>query len=170
MKPHDVRTFDDATPSLRKVAVQRLLREVVHADGGPLIHNGSGEEQHSPSKRPAANPPLAQSTSVLSRPATHRFSKRGKNLVDGLERSDERPAVAGIVPYRAEALASIAVGDRISRHGVLNGSQRLVPHGFVVANLVAIHQRPRFELYKIAGGHGCLGSVNAVVGQGELDR
>jgi hypothetical protein len=35
------------TPSLRKVAAQRLLREVVHADGGPLIHNGSEEERHS---------------------------------------------------------------------------------------------------------------------------
>jgi hypothetical protein len=35
------------TPSLRKVAAQRLLREAVHAGGGPLIHNGSEEEQHS---------------------------------------------------------------------------------------------------------------------------
>jgi hypothetical protein len=33
------------TPSLRKVAAQRLLRDAVHADGGPLIHNGSEEEQ-----------------------------------------------------------------------------------------------------------------------------
>src|SRR6202521_4550788 len=29
------------TPSLRKVAAERLLRNVVHVDGGPLIHNGS---------------------------------------------------------------------------------------------------------------------------------
>src|ERR1700682_2942106 len=29
------------TPSLRKVAMTRLLRDVLHADGGPLIHNGS---------------------------------------------------------------------------------------------------------------------------------
>ena len=35
------------TPSLRKVARKRLLRDVVHADGGPLIHNGSEEEQRS---------------------------------------------------------------------------------------------------------------------------
>jgi hypothetical protein len=35
------------TPSLRKVAAKRLLRDVVHADGGPLIHNGSEEEQRS---------------------------------------------------------------------------------------------------------------------------
>jgi hypothetical protein len=35
------------SPALRKVAAQRLLREAVHADGGPLIHNGSEEEQHS---------------------------------------------------------------------------------------------------------------------------
>jgi len=34
-------------PSLRKVAVHRLLRDVIHADGGPLIHNGSEEEQRS---------------------------------------------------------------------------------------------------------------------------
>ena len=35
------------TPSLRKVAAKQLLRDVVHADGGPLIHNGSEEEQRS---------------------------------------------------------------------------------------------------------------------------
>jgi hypothetical protein len=35
------------TPSLRKLAMTRLLRDVLHADGGPLIHNGSEEEQRS---------------------------------------------------------------------------------------------------------------------------
>ena len=35
------------TPSLRKVAAQRLLREAVHADGGPLIHNSSEDKQSS---------------------------------------------------------------------------------------------------------------------------
>jgi hypothetical protein len=34
-------------PSLRKVATDRLLSDVIHADGGPLIHNGSEEEQRS---------------------------------------------------------------------------------------------------------------------------
>src|SRR5574341_1290684 len=34
-------------PSLRKVRVDRLLTQVVHEDGGPLIHNGSEEEQRS---------------------------------------------------------------------------------------------------------------------------
>ena len=34
------------TPSLRKIAARRLLREAAHADG-PLIRNGSEEEQHS---------------------------------------------------------------------------------------------------------------------------
>src|SRR5713226_4506300 len=33
------------TPSLRKVAADRLLRETIHADGGPLVHNGSEETQ-----------------------------------------------------------------------------------------------------------------------------
>src|SRR5438876_11296964 len=41
-----IRDLND-TPSLRKVAAQRLLRQAAHADGGPLIHNGSEEEQHS---------------------------------------------------------------------------------------------------------------------------
>ena len=35
------------TPALRKVAAQRLLRDVVGVDGGPLIYNGSEEEQRS---------------------------------------------------------------------------------------------------------------------------
>ena len=35
------------TPALRKVAAQRLLRDALHADGGPLIHNGAEEEQRS---------------------------------------------------------------------------------------------------------------------------
>src|SRR5258708_1369843 len=32
-------------PSLRKLAADRLLRDAIFADGGPLIHNGSEEEQ-----------------------------------------------------------------------------------------------------------------------------
>jgi hypothetical protein len=34
-------------PSLRKVAVERILRDAVYEDGGPLVHNGSEEEQRS---------------------------------------------------------------------------------------------------------------------------
>jgi hypothetical protein len=34
-------------PSLRKLPVDRLLHQAVDADGGPLIHNGSEEEQRS---------------------------------------------------------------------------------------------------------------------------
>jgi hypothetical protein len=32
-------------PSRRKVAAHLLLRDVVHEDGGPLVHNASEEEQ-----------------------------------------------------------------------------------------------------------------------------
>jgi hypothetical protein len=32
-------------PSLRKMAADRLLRNVIHQDGSPLIHNGSEEQQ-----------------------------------------------------------------------------------------------------------------------------
>jgi hypothetical protein len=35
------------TPSRRKVAANKLLRDAVHTDGGPLIYNGSEEEQRS---------------------------------------------------------------------------------------------------------------------------
>src|SRR5271157_4042728 len=34
-------------PSLRKKAAEGLLRHSVHEDGGPLVHNGSEEEQRS---------------------------------------------------------------------------------------------------------------------------
>ena len=34
-------------PSLRKVAADRLLSDAIHADGGPLIHNGPEEVQRS---------------------------------------------------------------------------------------------------------------------------
>ena len=34
-------------PSLRKLPAETLLRNVIHEDGGPLIHNGSEDEQHS---------------------------------------------------------------------------------------------------------------------------
>ena len=32
-------------PSLRKNAAEGLLRNAIHEDGGPLVHNGSEEEQ-----------------------------------------------------------------------------------------------------------------------------
>jgi hypothetical protein len=34
-------------PSLRKLPVDRLLYDLIDTDGGPLIHNGSEEEQRS---------------------------------------------------------------------------------------------------------------------------
>jgi len=34
-------------PSLRKVPADRLVRDAIYADGGPLIHNGSEDEQRS---------------------------------------------------------------------------------------------------------------------------
>jgi hypothetical protein len=34
-------------PALRKMAADLLLRNAVHEDGGPLVHNGSDEEQRS---------------------------------------------------------------------------------------------------------------------------
>ena len=34
-------------PSLRKVAADQLVRNIIHDDGGPLIHNGWEDEQRS---------------------------------------------------------------------------------------------------------------------------
>jgi len=34
-------------PSRRKCTAERLLRGAVHPDGGPLVHNGSAEQQRS---------------------------------------------------------------------------------------------------------------------------
>jgi len=34
-------------PSLRKVTADRLVSKVIHGDGGPLLYNGSEEEQRS---------------------------------------------------------------------------------------------------------------------------
>jgi hypothetical protein len=36
-----------STPSLRKASADRLLSNAIHADGGPLVHNGSEEAQRS---------------------------------------------------------------------------------------------------------------------------
>jgi len=35
------------TPALRKVPAEKLIRDVVGDDGGPLIYNGSEEDQRS---------------------------------------------------------------------------------------------------------------------------
>ena len=35
------------TPSLRKAAIERLLIDRIHEDGGPLLYHGSEEEQRS---------------------------------------------------------------------------------------------------------------------------
>lgn len=34
-------------PSLRRLSADRLLRKVIHEDGGPLLYNGSEDEQRS---------------------------------------------------------------------------------------------------------------------------
>ena len=39
--------FLNYDPSQRKMAADRLLRNVIHEDRGPLIHNGSEEAQRS---------------------------------------------------------------------------------------------------------------------------
>ena len=77
-------------PSLRKVAAERLLRNVIYEDGGPLIHNGSEEEQRSfdstcrklhrffslnPNAEPASYPQILRTRLFLgSRNIPHTYS------------------------------------------------------------------------------------------------
>src|ERR1039458_1612622 len=56
-----IRDLNDDS-SLRKVAADRLLSDVIHADGGPLVHNGS-EEAH-----PSSAPPCRRLPRFLSHP------------------------------------------------------------------------------------------------------
>ena len=67
-------------PSLRKMAADRLLRNVIHEDGGPLIHNGSEEEQRSFDSTCRKLHRFLSSTSALSPPVTHKFPGRGHIL------------------------------------------------------------------------------------------
>jgi len=64
--------------SLRKVAAETLVRNVIHQDGGPLIHNGWEDEQRSftPPLHLSKVPPFPNSTPALSLPVTHRFPRR----------------------------------------------------------------------------------------------
>jgi hypothetical protein len=68
-------------PSLRKVAAYRLLGDVVHADGGPLIHNGSEEAQRCFDSTCRKLPPLPQSTPVLSRQLPTNSSNEAKIMM-----------------------------------------------------------------------------------------
>src|ERR1700730_6334609 len=56
-------------PSLRKMASDRLLRNVIHEDGGPLVHNGS-ERNNNPSTPLAANS-TASSLNHRTEPASY---------------------------------------------------------------------------------------------------
>ena len=74
-------------------------------------------------------------------------------LVLQLESSDEGAAVAAVLPVGAQALAAITVGHGVRGHGVGQLGERLIPDGFVVADLVAFRQRPRLNPGKLAAGH-----------------
>lgn len=63
-------------PSLRKMTAHRLLRSAVHEDGGPLIHNGSEEEQTLLRRHLPQTPPLPHPGPALSPPVTHKFPGR----------------------------------------------------------------------------------------------
>jgi len=64
-------------PSLREVAVDRLLGDVIHADGGLVIYDGSEEAQCS-FEETSANPNV--SSVSLSPPVTHGFLGRGQSF------------------------------------------------------------------------------------------
>jgi len=73
-------------PSLRKLAAEKLLSKVIHEDGGPLIHNGSEEDQRIVDSACHKLQPLPEAGSTLTAPVTHRFPGRGVKQ-DDLSRS-----------------------------------------------------------------------------------
>ena len=70
-------------PRLRKSSAEQLVRNVIHEDGGPLIHNGWEDEQRSfdstlpqvspfplstPALRPASYPQLPRTSQLFTSP------------------------------------------------------------------------------------------------------
>jgi hypothetical protein len=74
------------TPSLRKVAAQRLLRDAVHADGGPLFTTAR-KSSNTPSMRPAANS-TASSVNLSAEPASYPQIPRTRLLFIGTHLED----------------------------------------------------------------------------------
>jgi hypothetical protein len=67
-------------PSLRKLPSKRPVTDVIHPDGGPLIHNGREDQQTLLRLHLQEVPSLPHPTSALSLPVTHRFPGRSQDL------------------------------------------------------------------------------------------
>jgi hypothetical protein len=65
-------------PSLRKKPADRLLRNAIHEDGGPLVHNGSEEAAALLRRHLPQTPPLPHPTARLTPSVTHEFPGRGE--------------------------------------------------------------------------------------------
>ena len=66
-------------PSLRKMAADRLLRNVIHAGRRPADPQRLGRGATLLRLNLPQTPPLPHSTSALSPPVTHKFPRRGLN-------------------------------------------------------------------------------------------
>ena len=63
-------------PSLRKKNVEEVLREVIDADGGPLIHDGTSETAELLRFDLPQTSPLPQPTAALNPKIAHKFLRR----------------------------------------------------------------------------------------------
>src|ERR1700704_6117220 len=63
-------------PSLRKLAAEKLVRNVIHEDGGPLDPKGREGRAAILRFHLPQIPPFPHSTPALSLPVTHRFLRR----------------------------------------------------------------------------------------------
>jgi hypothetical protein len=94
---------------------------------------------------------------------------RIQELLGYLESADERAAIAAVLPYRAEAAFAVIVRYGVGCHGVFHRSERLIPEGLIVADLVGIRHCSRFQFDHVSGGHDGFAGVDVVAGNGEFD-
>ena len=95
-------------PRLRKAAAEQLVRNVIHEDGGPLIHNGWEDEQRSfdstcrkfspfphsiPALRPASYPQIPRTSQEFCSITEHRSRLR---VVSPATKSPMRAGLAGM--------------------------------------------------------------------------
>jgi hypothetical protein len=83
--------------SPRKAAVDRRLRDVIHEDGGPLIHNGSEQERRSFDST-CRKLHRFLSSPALSPPVTHKFPGRANNIKEALEHAAGHARSFGLKP------------------------------------------------------------------------
>src|SRR5579884_148985 len=84
-------------------------------------------------------------------------------LLRVVEAGDESAALVRAAPGSPETRTVVAVGQGVSRHGVIHRSQGLIPDLFVMADLIVAFHWTGGDLCQLAGNHLRLHGVHAVI-------